>query len=118
MFLRTVSNRLLDDLPDLPEDRERKLRARETPDQTKARHRASLLSDLPDLPEEGQRRSKPDAPADDEPDIPKIDAAAETAVRSGQTPPADTDTPPGDPSDDPFADIHWNNDQTTFTIRL
>ena len=102
------------------------MRARETPEETKARHRASLLSDLPELPEEGQRRpAQRRAAADDaEPDIPKVDAAAESAARSGQTPPtdpppgSDDDTPPGDPNDDPFADIHWNDDQTTFTIRL
>ena len=33
------------------EERELRLRAKETPEETKARHRAKLLEDLPDLPD-------------------------------------------------------------------
>ena len=101
---RVVS--LLEDLPDLPEDRERKLRESETPEETKARHRRSLLSDLPDLPEDRERKNpdQHDAPA-------KPDAEPASAK---------PDAPAAPPEDDPFAnaDIHWNSEQTTFTIRL
>ena len=89
---------LLDDLPDLPEDRERKLRASETPEETRARHRASLLSDLPELPPEEGSTVQPVAQT-----VP--------ATRPAEQPSAEAD-------EDPFADIHWNSDQTTFTIRL
>ena len=96
---------LLDDLPDLPEEREMRRREKETPEQTKARRRAALLDDLPDV--DDMQRERRAYPANDEPDIPKIDADAEAAAVSIDESGAD-----------PFADIHWNNEQTTFTIRL
>ena len=89
---------LLDDLPDLPEDRERKARAMESPAEAKARRRTSLLSDLPDLPDEAPHPALP-KPAAPPPTHEEEDSHSEQ-------------------DDDPFADIHWNSDQTTFTIRL
>ena len=85
---------LLDDLPDLPEDREKKLRAKETPEETKARKRRELLDDLPDLPDEPVQRPNP---------------------KTAQAPTAEGEI---SPENDPFADIHWNEDQSTFTIRF
>lgn len=104
------------------EEREQKLRARETPEETKARHRASLLSDLPDV-DDMPKRPAPnqtvaaDAPAasDEEPvNIPKVDTNSDGALSEPKDGDVDVQINP----DDPFADIHWNNDQTTFTIRL
>ena len=97
----------LPDLPDLPEEREMKRREKESPEQAKARRRAALLDDLPDVDEMPHRRDAAPPEEDIEPDIPKLDA--------------NTDGKLSDPeaaAEDPFADIHWNNDQTTFTIRL
>ena len=95
---------------------ELKLRAKETPDETKARVRASLLDDLPDVDAMPRRKSAPApqqqpaappaAASAGEPDIPKIDANSTGELSDPNA------------AEDPFADIHWNNDQTTFTIRL
>ena len=86
-----------------------KRRAKESPEQAKARRRAALLDDLPDVDE--MPRHKNDAPPEEdiEPDIPKLDADSDGKLSAPDT-----------PADDPFADadIHWNNEQTTFTIRL
>lgn len=104
---------LLDDLPDLPEDRARKQRTAGAPDEQRARRRASLLDDLPELPDERESKSRQktqegigetSVPAKSGADIPKIDANMDDHATSN--------------ADDPFADIHWNDDQTTFTIRL
>ena len=101
-----------------PDEIEFRLREKETPEETKARLRASLLDDLPDLPDlpdepdpqedaRAQRRADLLSDLPDLPDPPK-----------GENPTADTEgDSPADPND-PFADIHWNSDQTTFTIRL
>lgn len=94
------------------DERELMLRAKETPDETKARLRASLLDDLPDvddMPRARRSAPPPDPDLDDLPDIPKVDRNA-----SGALP------PPIMEDEDPFADadINWNSDQTTFTIRF
>ena len=98
---------LLDDLPELPEERPPKRREKETPEQTKARRRAELLDDLPDVDDMQKQRSAEPLPGQ-EPDIPKLDAGMGGTISVAET------------DEDPFkdADIHWNNDQTTFTIRL
>ncbi len=112
---------LLEDLPDLPEDREAaemRRRQKETPEETKARHRASLLDDLPDLPEERDTKLRANETPeetkarhraellDDLPDIPDEPRVPDSAAASA------------DSEDDPFKDIHWNEDQSTFTIRF
>lgn len=95
------------------EEREQMLRAKETPEETKARHRAALLEDLPDVDDMPRRKPEPQSEkvtkpkADPAPDIPKVDAGGDGKLSD-----------PAEAADDPFADIHWNNDQTTFTIRL
>ena len=94
----------LPDLPDLPEEREQKRRAKETPEQAKARRRAELLDDLPDV--DDMRREKESNIPEAQQDIPKIDDDAEDMRLSDAL------------GEDPFADIHWNNEQTTFTIRF
>lgn len=110
---------LLDDLPDLPdmeaEEREMRRRQKESPEETKARRRAALLDDLPDLPDEpAPRADKPShgedsaAQSSGEPNIPKLDAG-----KPGTLPDADKAT-----DEDPFANIQWNEEQSTFTIRF
>lgn len=95
------------------DERELMLRAKETPDETKARVRASLLDDLPDVDEmpRARKNSQHTEPSDDNlPDIPKVDLHDSGALSA----------PDIAEDEDPFADadIHWNNDQTTFTIRF
>ena len=82
-------------------------REKETPEETKARRRASLLDDLPDVDDMPRRSPAP------EPEVPKVDAGPDV-------PKVDADAPPAEPGSDPFADadIHWDKEQTTFTIRL
>ena len=103
---------LLDDLPDIDdEEKEMRRRQKESPEETKARRRAALLDDLPDLPDEPAPKPDKRASANkstEEPDIPKLDAGKPTAV-----PAADNTT-----EEDPFANIQWNEDQSTFTIRF
>ncbi|MCQ2416497.1 MAG: leucine-rich repeat domain-containing protein [Oscillospiraceae bacterium] len=114
------------------EEKELALRAKETPEETKARRRAKLLDDLPDVDDMPARKPKQSAahkeqPAasrpeplpipeeegafltDEEPDIPKLDKNLDS-VLPNVSEPAD--------GEDPFADIHWNDEQTTFTIRF
>ncbi len=164
------------------EERELKLRAKETPEETKARHRAKLLEDLPelpDLPEErvSKKRPAPEAakpepksaeakPEDSKPapkpvevpeiklvepipaepksdllsglpDVPELPPRKKPArtirldipmideVKPINIPKVDEGAPPplsaeAEQEKDPFADadIHWNSDQTTFTIRF
>ncbi|MBP0976059.1 MAG: hypothetical protein J6P20_08350, partial [Oscillospiraceae bacterium] len=99
---------LLDDLPDLPEEREPVRRGKETPEQAKARRRAALLDDLPDVDDMPVRKSAVLPDTDEEPDIPKLDAGMGGTIAVADT------------GEDPFkdADIQWNKEQTTFTIRL
>ncbi len=105
---------LLDDLPELPDEEEKEMRrrAKESPEETKARRRASLLDDLPDIPDEPRTPAAQPASAMEEPDIPKVDEGKPASV-----PEAPKDAPPVN-EEDPFGDIHWNDDQSTFTIRL
>ena len=107
---------ILDDLHDESDELEWLLREKETPEETKARHRASLLDDLPDLPDLPEEREYKNRAADStataSPTEPPTPAPA-----ASSNPPADEDDA-APPNDDPFADIHWNDDQSTFTIRL
>ena len=94
-----------------PEDLEFEMRSKETPEEKKARLRAALLDDLPDLPDEPVRREPASQPDTAQPPKPTDDdGGASDTKPAGNQPPAE--------EEDPFADIHWNDEQTTFTIRL
>jgi len=104
---------LLDTTDDYPEEMEMLRREQETPEEKKARRRAALLDDLPDIDDMPRRERKKETkavspPDTEEPDIPKLDDLVPLPEAS-----ADSE---GDPFAD--ADIHWDKEQTTFTIRF